>query len=105
VCNLDELDAICAELIINWGKHGGHTSGNHDVWFRLYTNNEFVALEFGDSFGGKFDLESWGGIRAARELCERYGGFLESRDPDENGHKALILWLWLIPHGMIKEVD
>lgn len=100
LCDLDKLNVICSELIRNWQKHGAHAGGSRNAWFRLYRDGKFVALEFGDSFGGQFDLDSPGGIRTAKRFCEDYCGILDSYDPDQNGCKALIIQLRLLPGGV-----
>jgi hypothetical protein len=100
LCDLDQLNYVCRELYVNWRKHGVHADGDRKVWFRLYKDRKFVALEFGDLLGGRFDLESWGGIRVAKKFCEDYCGTLESSDPDHSGRKALTIRLRLLPHGI-----
>lgn len=96
LCDLDDLNGVCDELINNWKKHGIHASGSWNAWFRLSRDGKFVALEFGDSFGGQFDLNSSGGIRTAKRLCEDYCGILNSYGPDQNGRKALIIRLRVV---------
>jgi hypothetical protein len=101
LCDLDQLDAMCNELIMNWQKYGVEVDGERNVWFRLYKDDKFVALEFGDTFGGQFDLESLGGLGAVKRFCKDYGGTLDSYGPDQNGHKALIMRLRVLPHGIM----
>jgi hypothetical protein len=97
LCDLGELNAICSELILNWRKYGIVSTGRREVQFDLYKDDKYVALKFGDSFGGRFDLKSAGGIGAAKRFCESYGGYLENQGPDSNGRKSLIIKLRVLP--------
>ena len=87
-CDLDVLDSVVTELIGNWRKHSVDAQ-NREAWFKLSKQGTYVVLEFGDKFGGKFNLASWGGVLTAKEFCRKYCVRFQATDPDVEGKKII----------------
>lgn len=73
-CDMSDLNQLCSQITINWQKHA--QIGNkpeYEVWFKIYTLESFVCLEFGDNIEGDFNFRSEGGLRIVKEVCSAYG--------------------------------
>lgn len=98
-CDLGELNFICDEMTTNWIKHG-QSAMDPAVVFCLKDLKDFVELRFRDNFPGRFDMASTGGLKAAKDFCEKFGGFMGCTDPDKRGFKTVSLFLRKIPRGI-----
>lgn len=92
-CDMENLDYMCGQLIENWQRHK-QGEGTGTVWFNLFRDERDVVLEFGDDFGGDFDLKSEGGLGVVRNICVAFGGAVESHLKAER--KVLELRLRLV---------
>lgn len=89
VCDLHDLDGVCAELVANWIKHSPRSESQLIASYRSYREvdedgNGFGVFEFADNFDGSLNPDSVGGLGSARSLCAEFGGkfSIQSRGPD-----------------------
>ncbi|MDT7541686.1 MAG: hypothetical protein QOE33_1590 [Acidobacteriota bacterium] len=76
--DLEDLEAVCGQLIGNWKKHKKKPKRGSKVWFKIFSSDADVVLEFGDDIEGGFDLKSRGGLAVVRESCQSYGGIVKA---------------------------
>lgn len=76
-CDMQDLNAACAELISNWQKHKKAERRGSKVYFNLFQEEDKVILEFGDDIEGDFDLQSEGGLDVILDCCFAYGGDID----------------------------
>lgn len=78
--DIEDLEAVCGQLIGNWKKHKKKDKGGTKVWFKIFSSGADVVLEFGDNIEGDFDLQSRGGLAVVREICQSYGAIVTNID-------------------------
>lgn len=85
--DIDELNLVWNEIAENWTKYGG--TGSPRARLALARAPGQFVLEFGDWFGGTFDVSSPGGMRVIQSFCERYAAGFEVSNPDAAGYKCI----------------
>ena len=92
-CDAKQLIFVANEMTLNWKKHCPENPLKAAVWLKLFKDTDFVVLEFGDFFGGRFQLSNSGGLGAAATLCRRYGGDLRLIEGIADGSKSVRIML------------
>jgi adenine/guanine phosphoribosyltransferase-like PRPP-binding protein/anti-sigma regulatory factor (Ser/Thr protein kinase) len=103
-CDVDELEAVCSELIQNWRKLLAKIPEQSEVWFRLEVDENQVSLVFGDTLEGEFDFDSWGGLRSLQQFCRTYSAVLDRSAPG-GAQKELVIRLRRIPSKLARRAE